>query len=165
MTKNSEQVFEWAMKFIMEWEGGFVDDDEDPGGETNFGISQYYHPDVDVETLTRHEAIDIYRERYWKRYMCDELNPALALALFDTVVNQPADWGIRSFQNAVSTTVDGIMGPKTVGAANKNRSDYVLQKIMLARLNRYITRDHFKRFGDGWMRRVLDCYATCRMQL
>ncbi len=162
---NSEQVFEWALKFIFSWEGGHVDDDEDPGGETNFGISKHHHPDVNVDTLTRKEAIEIYRERYWDRYRCGEMPKAFALALFDGVVNQPADFAIRSLQNAVGTTVDGIVGPKTIGAVGRNRSDYALQQYMLDRLNRYITRDHFDRFGNGWMRRVMDAYATCREEL
>lgn len=162
---NNEQVFEWAMRFILEHEGDYVDDDQDPGGETNFGISQRYHPDVDVESLDRIGAIRIYRERYWDKYRCGEMHPAMGLSLMDAVVNQPADWAVRQLQQVVGTAVDGIVGPKTVGAANLHARAFELGMFHVRRIDRYVTRDNYSRYGSGWVRRVLECHATACEQL
>lgn len=162
---NNEQTFEWAIKFVLQHEGDYVDDDEDPGGETNYGISQKHHPDVDVDALDRVAAIRIYRERYWDRHRCGELHPAMALVLFDGVVNQPADWAVKTLQGLAGTTVDGIVGPKTIDTVNRAVSPYLLQRFMAARVDRYVTRDHYSRFGEGWIRRALDAYATGAAQL
>lgn len=161
---NSEQIFEWAVKFVLEHEGDWVDDDQDPGGETNFGVSAVHNPDLDVAGMDRIDAIRVYRERYWERYKCDELHPTWALALFDATVNQPATWAVRQLQAVVGVKQDGIMGPVTVGAANRTRSDYHLQLFMARRIDRYVTREHYPRFGTGWLRRALDCYAVARSQ-
>ena len=37
--------FQKAIEFVLRWEGGYVNDPDDPGGETNFGISKRAHPD------------------------------------------------------------------------------------------------------------------------
>ncbi len=33
-------IFEKALQFTLKWEGGYVDDPADPGGETNYGITE-----------------------------------------------------------------------------------------------------------------------------
>ena len=50
---------------IDNWEGGYVDDPKDPGGETNYGISRRCHPNLDIAHLTRDKAIGIYFKEYW----------------------------------------------------------------------------------------------------
>ena len=163
---NSEQVFEWAMEFVLAHEGdGFDDDEQDPGGFTAFGVSQVHHPDVDVATLDTIGATRIYRKDYWEAYRCGELHPSWALPVFDGVVNQPGKWIITQLQATVGAKVDGIIGPQTIGMANSVRGNYFLEVFFARRLQRYISRPHFDRFGNGWMRRMLDCYATARARV
>ena len=47
---------------VLEHEGGFVDDPDDKGGMTKYGISKRSYPDVDIENLTKAEAVQIYYE-------------------------------------------------------------------------------------------------------
>ena len=79
--------FDQALAFVLLREGGLVDDPADPGGLTNFGISQRAHPDVDVRHLTREGAAVIYRTAYWEAAGCDQLTPGMALVVFDSAVN------------------------------------------------------------------------------
>ena len=50
---------------VLNHEGGYVDDPDDNGGETNFGISKRAYPRVDIKNLTRKQAIKIYYQDYW----------------------------------------------------------------------------------------------------
>lgn len=163
---SGEQRFEWAVGFVFRHEGDYVDDDQDPGGRTKYGIAERYFPEAWADgPPTRTDAKRLYREAFWDRYRCGELHPAWALAVFDGVVNQPGSFVVRALQETVGAGVDGILGPRTLDAANRHRSDWHLQMFMCRRLHRYVTRPHFARFGNGWMARVLDCYAEAATQL
>jgi hypothetical protein len=50
---------------IDKWEGGYVNDPHDAGGETNMGISKRSYPDVDIRHLTREDAEEIYYRDFW----------------------------------------------------------------------------------------------------
>jgi lysozyme family protein len=80
-------VFDDVMEFIFKWEGGYVDHPDDPGGATNFGISQRSYPDLDIKNLTKEEAKKIYYEDYWLPSGADELIYPDALALMDFAVH------------------------------------------------------------------------------
>src|SRR6266700_2325053 len=57
-----------AVKVVLVDEGGYSNDPDDPGGETNYGIDKRSHPDVDIKNLTEAQAIDIYYTDYWQKY-------------------------------------------------------------------------------------------------
>jgi len=48
--------FDEIIEVVLEHEGGYVNDPDDPGGETNFGIAKRSHPDVDIKNLTKEGA-------------------------------------------------------------------------------------------------------------
>ena len=50
---------------IDNWEGRLLQDPDDPGGETNMGISRRSYPHEDIKNLTREQAIQIYYYDYW----------------------------------------------------------------------------------------------------
>ena len=54
--------FERAIDKTLAWEGGYVNDPKDPGGETKYGISKRAHPDVDIKNLSREKACAIYKK-------------------------------------------------------------------------------------------------------
>lgn len=100
---------------ILEGGGQLV---HDSGGATHWGISERANPDVDVERLSREDAIRIYHDRYWRPCRGDDLPPAIALAYFAAFVNMKPDAATRCLQRAIgSVKVDGLLGPKTLGAA------------------------------------------------
>jgi len=75
------------MTFVFKWEGGYVNDPDDPGGETNWGISKRSYPNIGIKQLTRQGAQEIYQRDYWNVINGDSLEPALACAALDTAIN------------------------------------------------------------------------------
>lgn len=91
-----ETSFDKALKFTLKWEGGWSNDPQDPGGETNFGITQNTYnkflsdrklPFKSVKKITKEEARDIYLTYYWLAADCDDLEEPMAIAAFDFAVN------------------------------------------------------------------------------
>lgn len=80
--------FDKVMEFIFKWEGGYVNDPVDPGGETNFGIAKRSHPDVDIKNLTKDQAKEIYRNEYWaKLFKFYSTEETVLPALMNAAVN------------------------------------------------------------------------------
>ena len=84
--------FEKAIEFVLsdDIEGGYVNDPDDPGGETKFGISKRAYPSLDIKTLSKEAAKHLYFKDYWKAGGCVVLlEPKLAIVHFDACVNHP----------------------------------------------------------------------------
>ena len=79
--------FDSAIQFVLEREGGYVNDPADPGGETNMGISKRAYPNEDIKNLTVERAKALYHRDYWLAAGCDALSPPLDLIVLDTAVN------------------------------------------------------------------------------
>jgi len=93
-------TFEKALKFTLQWEGGYVNNPNDSGGATNKGITQKtynqfigthgthnIHASTDVKNISAFEVSWIYKELYWNKIGADSLDPKLAIAAFDFAVN------------------------------------------------------------------------------
>lgn len=78
--------FDKAITFTLQWEGGYVNHPNDPGGETKYGISKRSYPDVDIKSLTVQEAKIIYKRDYWDEMDLDEVEFPLDICMFDTGV-------------------------------------------------------------------------------
>ena len=80
--------FDSAIERVLKHEGGFAENDGNTGAPVNFGINQKANPDIDVRNLTREQAIQIYRTRYWNAINGDTLPPELQGTALDAAVNQ-----------------------------------------------------------------------------
>jgi lysozyme family protein len=129
----SKFEFDRAMEFVIEWEGGFVDHPEDPGGATNFGISSRAHNLTyeQVKSLTLEQAKEIYYREYWLKAKCDTLKWPMNLILFDTAVNV-----------GVNRAVSWLSDFKTPG------------RYLARRLRHYTSLKTFRTFGAGWANRT-----------
>ena len=85
---DPELLFQRCILFVLDQEGGYVNDPRDPGGETNFGISKRSYPDVDIRALTKPQAIEIYRKDYWLPSGAVAAPWPLCLAILDAAVLQ-----------------------------------------------------------------------------
>ena len=85
-----EATFDKLIPIVLELEGGYVDDPDDRGGRTAWGISERNHPNFFTGAgPTLDGAIEIYRQKYYLANKCDHLtSPAKQLWLFDAAVNQ-----------------------------------------------------------------------------
>jgi len=126
--------FERAVTFVLAWEGGYVNNPVDPGGETNWGISRRSYPNLDIRNLTVAQAKEIYRTDYWLRAGCDALAWPLSLMHFDTAVNC------------------GVSKANQFLAIAAKRLDL----YTALRLEFYAGLGTFSYFGSAWVRRVAD---------
>ena len=154
-------VWNSAFNLLMEFEGGFVDNPNDKGGTTKYGVSKKQYPNLDVENLTIEKAKEIYHRDYWDRYKCRFLPDYLSVALFDSVVNSNAKRMIKLLQKALGVTVDGIIGNETIGAANRLPAKKVLNDFLDLRLEYLMSLKDWKYFGKGWAARVFKLRNYC----
>lgn len=121
-------------KEIVAREGGFVDDPDDPGGATNYGVTIHTlrrlgldingdgEVDVDdIRALSRAQAVQIFIEHYHDRPGIARLPEGLRPSVFDMYVNAGAN-AVKILQRLLremgeAVDVDGVIGPQTVSAA------------------------------------------------
>lgn len=66
-----DERFDRFFKDILKHEGGYVNDPDDAGGETKYGISKRSYPSLDIAKLTKEEAKVIYYYDYWLKARAD----------------------------------------------------------------------------------------------
>lgn len=150
---------------IIDIEGGYVNDPNDPGGETNMGISKRRYPNEDIGSLTHGRASQLYLRDYYEPLRIDEVNDELiAWAIFDTGVHSGVKASARIVQKALNhitgsgLKVDGIIGPVTLGVLNRTRAD-LLSMVMAAlrimvQVGAVKKDPNTRKFVPGWTRRV-----------
>ena len=146
-----------AVELILEHEGGYVNHPEDPGGETNMGISKRSYPDEDIKGMTKDRAKEIYKKDFWDKVKGDELPAPVALVCFDIAVMSGSRRACRMLQKAVGVKRDGIIGPitlKAVREAYRASEDVLVSQLSYIRLEFYKRLKHFDTFGRGWTNRI-----------
>jgi lysozyme family protein len=121
-------------KAIVDREGGFVNDPDDPGGATKFGVTigtmRRLGIDLtgdgqvsvaDVRRLTREKAVEIYVEHYFRRPRIDQLPEPVQPSVFDMYVNAGGN-AVKILQRLLiemghDLEADGAIGPQTIRAA------------------------------------------------
>ena len=150
----TEFALDTAVDITLGFEGGYVNDPNDAGGETKYGISKKAYPDVDIKNLTIEQAREIYKRDYWDRCKCAFMPDALSIALFDFAVNSGTKRAVMYLQRALNVTVDGIIGNQTIGACNRLPTKDVFEKFIRYRKEYLMGLRTWKYFGNGWGRRV-----------
>lgn len=135
-------------------EGGYVNDPNDPGGETNWGISKRSYPNVDIKNLTRDQAKEIYRRDFWDRIDGEGLQDGVAFQVLDFAVNSGIETAIRALQRAVGTADDGHWGPASKAAAAKMSEADQIMRLNAERLDFMTRLSNWKFHGAGWARRI-----------
>ena len=148
-------LFDRAVAHVLDEEGGYVNNPNDPGGETNFGISSRAYPHLDIKNLTRANAAKIYYDDYWRQTGEKFVHtPALALFLFDTAVNMGKVTAVKLLQKGLGLQQDGMVGPATRAAVDKNPTSALI-KLATERQLRYTKLPTWEVFGNGWSTRVM----------
>ena len=147
--------FNLAIPIVLKNEGGYVYDPNDPGGETNFGISKRSYPDVDIKGLTSALAAAIYQRDFWK--FGGITDQGVANKLFDSYVNMEHT-AIKIAQTIAAVAVDGEYGPGTEAAINYiDPAGFLVQyRTALEQHYRDIVRSNpaEQEFLAGWLRRA-----------
>jgi lysozyme family protein len=133
--------FERCLREVLRHEGGWVNDAQDPGGETNYGITKRtarahgYHGHM--KSISMSIVEQIYRSGYWDALKADDLPIGLDLAVFDFAVNSGPSRA-RSFL----LTID------------RGDTAVAIRQLCQKRLSWLRDLRTFKRFGKGWTRRI-----------
>ena len=170
-------TFEDAIGIVLQNEGGYVNNPNDPGGETNMGITvKFLHglsqqgkldDDIDpdnVRALTVEQVSRLYNRFWWNAYSYGNINDqAVATKIFDLSVNMGPKRIHKIAQMAANTmggslTVDGGLGPTSYGVINSlDPTDY-LQQIKVGAGNFYqhlvMTNPALQQFLKGWLNRA-----------
>ena len=144
-----------AFDRLMGHEGGYTNNPDDPGGETNWGISKRAYPNVDIKNLTRDQAKNIYYRDYWQKCHIGELPEAVQFDMFDMAVNSGISAAVKTIQRALGVTADGVWGPNTSRAASSVVDPQRLDKVFSGyRLQYLADLPTWPTFGKGWARRI-----------
>lgn len=160
----AEKNWEKSLELLLKHEGGYVDHPDDPGGETNLGVTKAVYEEhggtKDMKDLEVEDVEPIYKESYWDRVKGDELPAGLDLCVFDFGVNAGTGRAAGYLQALVGSEQDGAIGPNTLKAVNeyveKTGIERTIEKYQNDRQRYYEKLDTFKTFGRGWSKRVKD---------
>jgi len=149
---------------IIKIEGGYSNDPDDAGGETNHGISKRSHPKEDIKNLTIERALQIYNDKYWKPHRLSEIaNQTTANIIFRFIVNASASTAITRVQRVLNqftlVTIDGILGHETLRAINAQTPIFLQNALRVSICNYYLSivtrKKSQKKYFEGWIKRAL----------
>ena len=153
--------FNEIIEKVLEHEGGYVNDPTDLGGETKYGITKRFYPDIDIKNLTIEQAKKIYKRDYWDRNRIEEVPQELWYIYFDMCVNMGRKTAVKILQRAANSSghrlqVDGGMGPVTV----KGLQNISVDRVRAFRIKYYVdlinSKPEQEKFYYGWFRRTME---------
>lgn len=172
--------FKEAYDITAKYEGGYVNDPADAGGETIFGIARNAWPNLNMWKILDEykqknlkgkelenachanndfirEVETVYHTQYWFEIWGDKIeNQKVANAIYDFAVNTGVNRAVRYAQLASGCNADGVMGNKTLEAIN-NCEDFT-NKYADLRCKFYTDlankRPSNKKFLNGWLKRA-----------
>ncbi|TVM35616.1 glycoside hydrolase family 108 protein [Oceanidesulfovibrio marinus] len=177
-----DHLFECAFAFTQKWEGGarFHVVEGDPGGATKYGVSLRFLKGLplrladrtadgvitwhDVQALDAVTAKAIFHRYFWDATRCGSMTARVAVTMFDSAVNLGRRRAVRFLQlalgDAYTGRVDGLVGPKTLGAI-RNFNDLWLACVVLDLREDYYcrlaeSREWARKFIGGWINRTTD---------
>ena len=146
-------------KEILKTEGGFVNDPDDPGGPTNYGVTlktlhrlghdldQNGRVDIaDLKRLSPDQAVQIFVQEYFYKPQIDQLLHMLHAPVFDMYVNAGAH-AIKVLQRTLIlfdavVSVDGVIGPITINATQmvaRSAPEHLVDAYGIERVNYYLS--------------------------
>ncbi len=144
-------------KEIIKREGGYVNDPDDPGGATNFGVTigtmrrlgidlneDGQVNEADVQALSAAQAAAIFKKQYFEGPKIGLLPGPLQASVYDMYVNAGGN-AVKILQRLLgefgfSTLADGAIGPNTAkmaALAFSEAPDFLVDAYGIARRNYY----------------------------
>ncbi len=155
------KTFNEIIEKVLEHEGGYVNDPKDLGGETKYGITKRFYPNLNIKELTIEQAKEIYRKDYWDKNKVESLPQNLWHIYFDMCVNMGKRTAVKVLQRAAvnkgrDIEVDGGLGPMTIGALK----GVELDRVRAFRVKYYVdlitAKPEQEKFYLGWFRRATE---------
>lgn len=177
----SSKIIDGIINSVIDVEGGYVNNPNDKGGETMYGITvavaraNGYHGNM--RNMPRAFAEKVYRERYITRPKFDQIlaqSQPIGVELIDTGVNMGPHRAAEFLQRWLNgfnvagngyqdLFVDGVLGGLTIDALRRflkkrgqEGEDVLLRALNCTQGNRYLTitegNKSQRTFLYGWMR-------------
>lgn len=171
--------FENAFQLMITHEGGYVNDPDDPGGETYKGVARKSWPkwlgwhiidllkrqagfpgNLDSNADLQSEVQAFYEIEFWNRISGSLIQEqSIANSIFDFAVNAGTTTSVTLAQMVAGSPADGISGSKTVGTINQIDPDYFLAAFTVEKIKRYVEicqkRPESKKYFFGWVTRAI----------
>lgn len=158
--------FRAALPYALKHEGGWVDDPDDPGGATNFGVTLKVAASVGITTkeqlrnITQDQVAQVYRQ-YWR---FDGIHSQrVATKLLDMAVNMGLKTAVNLAQRGLnaagaSLSIDGLWGPQTLACINAMPEERALSMLCNESKTHYLDcvldRPRSQKFLAGWLKRA-----------
>ena len=157
-------IFEVAFEKLLKHEGGYSDHAADPGGKTRYGVTEAVAREVgyrgDMRDLPLDLAKRIYKDKYWDAVQAEQLPADVRYPLFDAAVNSGVPQASKWLQRACGGRDDGVVGEKTIRAANSLHPEGLKRKMLAQRLRFMASLSNWPAFGRGWANRIADLMET-----
>lgn len=180
-------VFELAIPPVLDHEGGWVNDPNDHGGATNWGVSLRYliainavksHPELDlnhdgqidwheVQAMTKEEASSIYKSDWWDAFHYGQINDQrVATKILDMSINMGHTRAHKMVQQALNSCgkpvgIDGALGNLSFAAINQTDPAgflHILCQVQASFYRAIVAHDpNQSKFLKGWLRRAAWC--------
>lgn len=154
---------EVVLPFTLAQEGGYVDDPEDSGGITDYGITlaswRTFTRDAgatadDLRAITAADETAFYTAMFWTPLRGSELPFGIDLMVFDHAVMAGVSRSAIILQRACGATQDGEIGPQTLAAADKATPIALINSIGRMQEAYYRSLVGFAHDGKGWLARL-----------
>jgi lysozyme family protein len=152
--------FDQAFDALIKEEGGYVNDADDHGGETKYGISQRSYPEIDIKSLTLEDAKAIYKKDFWDNLNLDMVVPeVIAIKVFNLAVNVGCKTAVIILQRAIRAAwqrieEDGELGEATMDAVNNKCSKIILLTALRSEAAGYYRSLKNSKYEEGWLNRA-----------
>lgn len=146
--------FDIAFDRLMGHEGGYQNDPNDPGGETNWGISKRSYPDEDIKNMTKERAKELFRRDFWNKVNADRLHDGVAWQAADFAYHSGPGVAVRYLQRALDVADDGDWGPASQAAADASDEHDTIMLLNAERLDFMARLKNWPNHGKGWARRI-----------
>lgn len=171
--------FKPAFEKTIAHEGGYVNDPDDPGGETYKGVARKIHSkwlgwhiidllkrqsgfpaNLDTNEELQAEVENFYEIQFWNRISGSLIaEQAVANSIFDFAVNAGTSTSSVLAQAVAETPADGVIGKNSVEAINRMDPDHFLAAFTVAKIARYVNivkkRPTSRKYFFGWVIRAL----------
>lgn len=161
-----DKIFDYAFINILKYEGGYTNDPNDRGNWTSgtvgkgqckgtkYGISAMAYPNLDIKNLSEEQAKEIYYKDYWVKIGLEQLNPKLALQVFDAAIQHGASTAIKLLQRLLGIKDTGVINNELTEAIKFENQETLIFRYIAKRLEYYTSIKTFSLYGKGWVNRM-----------
>ena len=171
--------FNNAFQLMIAHEGGYVNDPDDPGGETYKGVARKIYSkwdgwskidllkkqagfpaNLDKDAELQQDIAHFYQITFWDKMKGDQLtNQDVANSIFDFGVNAGMGTSISLAQLVVGADSDGVIGTNSIESINNFNPEHFKAAFTVAKIARYVNivkkRPTSRKYLYGWVLRAL----------